>query len=153
MELFDWLGTLFDNGTIPSILSVLLAIVATALEVTKNKLAKKLVHSDDNVQKLEQEVAILIDMVKQLSALCSNTNAMTSAATDQLHTAFLNSKLSPATKLELQKVYDACPDALSESAKALFEVVSKPATEEQLAAIPESEVKSYADLISDKYSK
>jgi hypothetical protein len=153
MEFFDWLSTLLDNGTVPSILAVILSIVATILEVTKNKIAKRLVASDDNVQKLEQEVQTLINLVTQLAELCSNTNAMTSAATDQLHMAFLNSKLSPATKLELQKVYDACPDAVSESAKSLSEVVSTPATKEQVKAIPDAETKSYADLISDKYSK
>lgn len=153
MEFFDWLSTLFDNGTVPSILAVILSIAATVLEVTKNKIAKKLVSSDANVQKLEQEVQVLINLVNQLAAVCSNTNAMTSAATDQLHTAFLNSKLSPATKLELQKVYDACPDAVSESAKPLADVISEPATKEQVEAIPEVGTKSYADLISDKYSK
>ena len=64
---------------------------------------------------------------------------------------FNNSKLSPAAKLELQKLYDACPDAMSQEAPELIDVIHTEATEEQVNAVIEPESKSYADLISDKY--
>lgn len=151
MEFFDWIKTLLDNGTIPSIMAILMSIVATILEVSKNKLAKKLSNNNDCVTALQNEVIALKSLVTELVSICSNTNALTSTATDQLHMAFSNSKLTPAAKLELQKLYDACPDAVSTEAPELLEVVHTEATEEQVAAIVEPESKSYADLISDKY--
>ena len=151
MEFFDWINGMLDNGTVPSVLAIILAIVATILEITKNKLAKKLAGSDERVQALQAQITTLIVLVKELSALCENTNALTSTATDQLHMAFNNSKLSPAAKLELQKLYDACPDAVSQEAPELLDIVHAEATEEQINAVVEPESKSYADLISDKY--
>ena len=151
MEFFDWIKSILDNGTVPSVLAIILAIASAVLEITKNKLAKKLVGSDERVQTLQAQVTTLITLVKELSALCENTNALTSTATDQLHMAFNNSKLSPAAKLELQKLYDACPEAASKEAPELLDVIHTDATEEQVNAIVEPEAKSYADLISDKY--
>ena len=151
MEFFNWISGLLDNGTIPSMLAVILAIASAVLEITKNKLAKQLVGSDERVQELQDQVTDLVKLVKELSTLCENTNALTSTATDQLHMAFNNSKLSPAAKLELQKLYDACPEAVSQEAPELLEVIHTEATEEQVAAVIEPEAKSYADLISDKY--
>lgn len=151
MEFFNWIGAQLDNGTIPSILTVVMSILAVVLEITKNNLTRKLVGSDERVQELQNQVNQLMLLVQQLSTICENTNALTSTATDQLHLAFNNSKLSPSAKLELQKLYDTCPNAVSQEAPELLDVIHTEATEEQVNAVIEPESKSYADLISDKY--
>lgn len=151
MEFFDWIKTMLDNGTVPSILTVIMSIAVLVLEIAKDKLTKKLSDSTDKVKKLELQIEQLLAFVAEVKEICSNTNAMTSTATDQLHMAFSNSKLTPAAKLELQKLYDACPEAVTAAAPVLIDVIHTEATKEQVESVVEPEAKTYADLIADKY--
>lgn len=156
-EIIQEIMNMFEGGTLPAVSSLLLGAASLALSVAKNKLVKKLSDRTAEVDSLRNEVIILQgkttmleEKLEEANKINENTNQMVSAAVDMLHVAYLNSKLDINSKINLQKLYDKCPDASCDEATALIDTLNEKATEEQVQIVEEATPVSYADIIASK---
>lgn len=152
MGFIEWIQEMMNNGTIPSLGVIITFATTVGLEIAKNKLVKKLSNSEASNEKLSKKIIELEEANKVNTELNNNTNAVVSALIDMLHVAYSSSKLGVETKIQLQKIYDSCPDAIADVPK-LIELIGKEPTVEQVEAVVETETKSYADIIADKYKE
>lgn len=150
----------FDNGVGPSVLAVLSSAGALGLAVAKNKLVKMLSNRTKEVDTLQTklnesqtEVQALKAEVIELKEIMVNTNKIVSASIDMVHTAYLNSKLDVNSKINLQKLYDKCPDAVCDEPNTFINTVNEAATEEQIKVVEEAAPASYADIIENKIAQ
>ena len=88
--------------------------------------------------------------VKELKETNLNTNEMLSSAIDMIHVAYAQSNLDVNTKLQLQKIYDKCPDALADQKDKLYEILEEDATEEQIQEVVSQVEESAVDTIINK---
>jgi hypothetical protein len=151
MQLLELIKQWMDTGVIPSISAILGAIVLVIIEVAKNKLAKRLAETQSANSDLKNEVSDLKEEVKVLKTIINNVDVVTSSAVDMLHVAFANSKLNADTRLQLQKLYDSCPDSMAKNfAPKLAAIIESEATPEQIAAVAANTSESYIDTIAKK---
>lgn len=140
------------DGTLPTIGSLAMGILAIGLEVAKHKLIKKLSASESNNAELAKKIVALEEQNAKQNQLSENNNAMISALVDMIHVAYASSKLDIATKIQLQKLYDNCPDAIAEKINLIQTIEQKP-TEEQIAKVEAASQESYADAIAKKFAE
>lgn len=150
----------FDNGVGPSVLAVLASVGSLGLAIAKNKLVKILSNRTKEVDTLQTklkesqtEVQALKAEVVELKEIVINTNKIVSASIDMVHTAYLNSKLDVNSKINLQKLYDKCPDAVCDAPDTFINTVNEAATEEQIKVVEEANPASYADIIENKIAQ
>lgn len=159
-QMIQEIVSLFKEGIIPSISAMLLGAASLALSVAKNKIVKKL---SDRTNELDSVKAELLDIksenqnlkdtIAELKEVSANTNKMVSATVDMLHVAYLNSKLDSNSKINLQKLYDKCPDSICDGLDNLINTINEAATEAQLQIVEESTSASYADIIAGKIAQ
>lgn len=141
-----------SNGTIPTVGTVLFGILTIALEVAKHKLIKKLSASESNNAELAKKIVELEEQNAKQNTLNENNNAMLSSLIDMVHVAYASSKLDIATKIQLQKIYDNCPEAIAE-AISLIQTLEQVPTKEQVAKVESTAQESYADAIAKKFAE
>lgn len=150
-EIIQQIEQLFDKGVIPNLTAIAFGIASLILTIAKNKLSKKLLSRDDELVSLREENKQLKTKVEKLETTSENTNRMISSAIDMIHVAYSSSKLDVASKIQLQKIYDKCPESICESSDASLEkVIEQEATEEQVQKVIDSEPVSYAEQIAKK---
>lgn len=144
MEFVDLIKNFTSDGIVQAVVAVLTFVVVVALEVTKNKIVKRLSETEEDKTKLSGDL-------KDVKQVAENSNQIISLVIDILHIVYLNSNLSPQAKMAVQKVYDSCPDGIKDQID-LAKLLDTPATEEQEKAVEETipTEKSYADIISEK---
>lgn len=159
-QIINAIEELFTNGTIPSMTAILMGIVSMVLTIAKNKLVKLLSDRTSEIAKLETEIVDLhnninsiIELVTNEDNVNKNTNQIVSAIVDMLHVAYTNSKLGVDSKINLQKLYDKCPDALCDAANLFIQTINEEATEEQVQIIEDATPESYADIIAEKIAQ
>lgn len=152
MGFIEWIQGMMSNGTLPTIGTLALGALAVGLEIAKNKLLKKLNRSEADNAALAKKIEALEEANKRNGEVAENTNAMVSAVADMLHVAYAGSKLGVDTKLQLQKVYDSCPDSLAQTVD-LVKLIGQLPTPAQEAEVNATVPKSYADTIAEKYKE
>lgn len=162
MEQFlNELQLMFDEGIMPTLAALLLGLVSLVLTVAKNKLVKTLSDRTNEIYALESKVKSLeekldnkIDKVSEAIdndiKVNENSNQIISAVIDMLHVAYVNSKLNVDSKINLQKLYDKCPDALCDEVDKLIKVIEDTPTDSQIETVEQSTPQSYADIIASK---
>lgn len=149
MGFIEWIKGLMSGGVLPTVGTIMVGVLAIGLEVAKNKLVKKLSKSEADNAALAEKIVQLEEDNKKQGEISDNTNAMVSAMLDMLHVAYSSSKLSLEAKLQLQKIYDNCPDALTDKL-SLIELIGQEPTVEQEEVVKD---KSYAEVIAEKYKE
>lgn len=153
MDLWQMISEWINNGTLPTLTSVITFVVVVGLEVAKNKLIKKVSDDQEEIKALNKKIDNLETIIATNNNVGANTNEIVSLMVDILHIAYNNSKLPESIKLAIQKLYDACPNGVKEQLSA-SEILEAPATEEQVAEVEATKVEdtSYASIIANKLS-
>ena len=152
MGFIEWIKELMSGGILPTVGTMIVGALTIGLEVAKNKLVKKLSKSEADNTALAEKIAQLEEDNKKQGETTDNTNAIVSTILDMLHVAYSSSKLSLEAKLQLQKIYDNCPDALTDKL-SLVELIGQEPTIEQEEAVSAVKDKSYAEVIAEKYKE
>lgn len=151
MQLLELIKQWMETGVIPSISAILGALVLVIIEVAKNKMAKRLVETQSANSDLKGEVSDLKEEIKVLKTVINNVDVVASYAIDILHVAFANSKLNADTRLQLQKLYDSCPDSMAKNlAPKLAAIIESEATPEQISTVAANTTESYIGTIAKK---
>lgn len=139
-----------QNGYLSTGIALIFGIATLVLKFQNNGIAKKLFDNNLTISDLISMVSDLKQTVKELQESNLNTNEMLSSTIDMIHVAYAQSSLDVNTKLQLQKIYDKCPDALADQKDKLYEILEEDATEEQIQEVVSQVEESAVDTIINK---
>lgn len=139
-----------QNGYLSTAIAFIFGIATLVLKFQNNGIAKKLFDNNLTIADLISMVNDLKQAVKELKENNLNTNEMLSSTIDMIHVAYAQSNLDVNTKLQLQKIYDKCPDALADQKDKLYEILEENATEEQIQEVVSQVEESAVDTIINK---
>lgn len=115
-----------------------------------NKYSKELYNNNVTIKSLVDKVESLEAKLDDQTAINNNSNEMISATIDIIHVAYAGSSLDVVTKLQLQKIYDKCPDSMLDAKNKLQEIIEQEATQEQIDEVKATEEGTAVDTIINK---
>ena len=138
-----------DTGVLPTVSAVATVFIVLCLELAGNKLKNKICKSEEDNAKLKAEVDELKNIIQDTKNTSDNSNEIVNCLIEIIHLAYANSKLSQDVKIQLQKLYDKCPDAITERVDVL-EILSEKPTQAQIEEVTRTSEISYSDAIANK---
>jgi len=124
--------------------------LATFLLIKNNKNAKELVNKNTIIDALTSKIETISADLKEALTTLKNSNEIVSAVIDLIHVAYAGSNLDVAVKLQLQKIYDKCPDALSDVKDKLLLTLEEKPTEEQIEEVKANDTDTAVKAIMEK---
>ena len=125
-------------------------IADIVLLLKNNKYSKELYNNNVTIKSLVDKIESLEAKLDDQTAINNNSNEMISATIDIIHVAYAGSSLDVVTKLQLQKIYDKCPDSMIDAKNKLQDIIEQEATEEQIEEVKATEEGTAVDTIINK---
>lgn len=148
--MLEWIKTIIKDGYAALCGLGIFGIADIVLLLKNNKYAKQLYDSNNAISELITEVKGLKTQLEEQTAINNNNNEMISATIDIIHVAYAGSSLDVVTKLQLQKIYDKCPDSMLETKNKLQAIIEQEATQEQIDEVKSTEEGTAVDTIINK---
>ena len=148
--MLEWIKTIIRDGYAALCGLGVFGITDIVLLLKNNKYAKQLYDSNNAINALVAEVKGLRTQLEEQTAINNNNNEMLSATIDIIHVAYAGSNLDVVTKLQLQKIYDSCPDSMLETKNKLQDIIEQEATQEQIDQVKATEENTAVETIINK---
>jgi len=148
--MLEWIKTIIKDGYAALCGLGVFGIADIVLLLKNNKYAKQLYDSNATISALVTEVKGLRTQLEEQTAINNNNNEMISATIDIIHVAYAGSSLDVVTKLQLQKIYDKCPDSMLETKNKLQAIIEQEATQEQIDEVKATEENTAVETIINK---
>ena len=150
MGFIDAIKTAIESGYVSLGGVITFGIGVIILLIKNNGLAKNLFESKTTITDFKNTITELKTELNTANEYIKNSNEIVSAIIDFIHIAYSASNLDVAAKLQLQKIYDKCPDALADAKDKLLLTLEEEATEEQVEVAKANDTEVAVNTIIDK---
>ena len=150
MGFIDAIKTAIESGYVSLGSVVAFGIGVIVLLIKNNGLSKNLFESRTTITNATATITKLTNELAEAKKYIENSNETVSAIIDFMHIAYSASGLDVSAKLQLQKIYDKCPDALADAKDKLALTLEEKATEEQIEIAKASDTEIAVNTIIDK---
>ena len=150
MGFIDAIKTAIESGYVSLGGVVTFGIGIIVLLIKNNGLSKNLFESRTTITNASTEITKLKNEVAEAKDYIKNSNEIISAVIDFMHVAYSASNLDVTAKLQLQKIYDKCPEALADIKDKLMQTLEEVATQEQIEIAKANDTETAVNTIIDK---
>jgi len=150
MGFLDFIQMIIEKGYAALAGTGIFGIVALVFQFKNTKLSKDLFNKNNLIESFKAELAELKNDLKNAEEYAKNSNEIVSAVIDLIHVAYSGSSLDVAVKLQLQKIYDKCPEAYADVKDKLMLTLEEQPTEEQIEEVNATDTDAAVNAIIEK---